>query len=398
MKPGKKIYLGAIILAALAITVAALAGRGKEVETVQARQGSITRTVVDTGYVQSTTDIDLYATQNVRVAEAPVKTGQPVKKDQILVVLENLDLALQVSEARSQLAQVKTTVAAAEAAIERARLELKDAEDNLNRIRELFQSGAASQVEYEKAKLQVEAGQQGLSEQNSQLENFQAQVDGLNQTIQQLGAKEEQLVVKSPANGVVVDIPVKPGQVLTAGALLVSIAAPDQLEVKADILSDDLAEIKVGQKVTITAPVLGEKTLAGEVKQIYPRAEEKQSALGIMQRRVPVIIALQEPGSLKVGYEVKVAIETICRQNVLILPREAVRTTGNNQKKVMAVSGKKVCHIIVQTGISDQENIEITGGLSAGDEVVKDGSLDLKEKSRVKPVNKSMEKNNLSGA
>lgn len=420
MKKKKKIYLGAGILVVLAMSIigTVLFSDGKEVETVQVRQGSIIRTVVDNGYVQPATSYDLQATQGARVDRVLVETGQPVKQGQTLVVLENLDLAMQINEVRSQLSQAKTTADGTRAAVERAQIELKDArertqgenfdraielkdaKENFDRAQELFQAGAITRVEYDKAKRQVEICQQSLNEQNYRveicrqslneqnyrLENILAQIAGLNQSLRQLTAKEQQLVVKSSVNGTVLSLPVKREQVLSPGALLVSIGVPDHLEVKADILSDDLAEIKVGQKATITAPVLGQKVLKGKVKQIYPRAEEKQSALGIIQRRVPVIIALNDQANLKPGFEVKVAIETLSRQDVMVLPREAICTTEDGQKEVLAVVNGRVQRRTVRTGISDHENIEITSGLTAGEMVVRDGSLDLKEKEKVKEV------------
>lgn len=158
-------------------------------------------------------------------------------------------------------------------------------------------------------------------------------------------------------------------------------AVPDQLEIKADILSDDLGEVSLGQKVKITAPVLGAKVLYGEVKEIYPLAEEKESALGVIQRRVPVIITLDDPANLKPGYEVKVAIETSTRQDVPVLPREAVRTMKNGGKEVIVVTDNRVEHRPVKTGIGDRDNIEITEGLAADETVIRDGNLDLKEKT-----------------
>jgi HlyD family secretion protein len=197
-------------------------------------------------------------------------------------------------------------------------------------------------------------------------------------------------MVKSPTDGTVLNLPVKQEEVVNSGALLAVLAAAGQLEVKADILSDDLGEVRVGQKVSITAPVLGGKKLAGAVKKIYPSAEEKESALGVIQRRVPVIITLPDPDVLKPGYEVRVAIETLTREDVLVLPREAVRTTGDGLKEVMVVTQQgQVQRRTVQTGLSDQENIEITGGLESGEMIVMDAGLDLKEKTRVKPVEKS---------
>jgi HlyD family secretion protein len=50
----------------------------------------------------------------------------------------------------------------------------------------------------------------------------------------------------------------------------------------------------------------------------------------------------------------------------------------------MVVVNKRIQHQLVKTGISDQDNVEITGGLTADELVIRDGSLDLAEKTRVK--------------
>lgn len=388
MKRRKKIYLGAGILAVLVIAALALTGEGEEVETVLAQKGQITRAVVDSGYIQPATDFGIHATQSARVTQIPVEEGQSVRQGQTLVVLENLDLSIQISEARSQLTQAASAVSGARAALSRTQLDLQDARDNLKRAEELYQAGALARVDYDKALLQAESLQQTLVEQKSRLDTALAMEAGLTGSLRQLTAKEQQLVVKSPVDGTVLSVAVKREQVLHPGTLLVNVAVPEQLEVKADILSDDLAEIRVGQKVTVTAPVLGSNVLTGEVRKIYPRAEEKQSALGIIQRRVPVIISLSDPGQLKPGYEVRVAIETQSRQDVLILPREAVRSTRDSGKEVLSVVNNKIERLQVQTGLSDQKNIEITGGLEIGDRVVKDAGLDLAEKTKIKVMQK----------
>lgn len=386
MKKRGKIYLGAGAAAVLILAALALSGRGTEAETVQARRGDITRTVADSGYVQPATDFDLHATQSARVTQVPVETGERIVQGQTLVVLENLDLSVQISDARSQLAQAGSTAAGARASLERTRLDLNDAQENYTRTEELFQAGAVTRVELDRARLQVETLRKSLTENSSRLEAALAQAGSLSQSLEQLGAKEQQLVVKSPVDGIVLNLPVKKEQVLGPGALIATVADSGPLEVKADILSDELADIKVGQRASITAPVLGQNTLTGEVKKIYPMAGEKQSALGVIQRRVPVIISLNDPSVLKPGYEVRAAIETACRQNTLLVPREAVRTRRDSQKEVMAITAGRVRHRIVTTGLSDGNDIEIIGGLEEGDRIIRDGSLDLAENTRVKPV------------
>ncbi|MDH7480165.1 MAG: biotin/lipoyl-binding protein, partial [Syntrophomonadaceae bacterium] len=210
-------------LVVLLVLVFIIARGGTEVEMVQVQPGSITRTVVDTGYVQAATDYELYATQSARVAETPVEAGQAVQPGQTLVVLENLDLSMQISEARSQLSQANAAVAAARIALRTAQLELEQARENRERIKQLLDAGGATPVEYERAQVQVETLEQQLGQQSVNLENSRQQVASINSLLQQLAAKEQQLVVKSPIAGVLLSCPVETGQVLMPGALLAKV-------------------------------------------------------------------------------------------------------------------------------------------------------------------------------
>lgn len=381
----KMLLLAGMVVILGSITAAAVLTGGAEVETVQARTGDIIRAVEDTGYVQPVTNYDLHAAQNARVFQVPVETGQRVKAGQTLVVLENLDLSLQIEDTRSQLSQTAASISATQAAAQRMELALKNAGENLERYRELYASGAASKVALEEAQLKVETLEQSLREQSSLLESTRAREAGLNRSLLDLNRKEGQLTLQSPVDGMVLSLPAKREQVVAPGTVLVTVAVPDKLEVKADILSDDLGEVKPGQRVKITAPVLGPKVLYGEVGEIYPLAEEKQSALGVIQRRVPVIVNLADPANLKPGYEVKVAIETSTGRGVVVIPRETVRTLKDGGKQVMVIIGNRVEHRSVLTGIGDRENIAVTQGLKAGEVIIRDGNLDLKANSRVKP-------------
>jgi len=375
------IVLVVILAAAAIITVK---NGGVEAETVQVGTGDIIQAVEDTGYIQPTTKYDLQAAQNAKIIRVPVENGQRVTKGQTLVILENLDLTMQITDTRSQLNQTAAALAAAQAAIDRNQLELKNAGDNLARTRQLFEAGAMTTVDYEAARLKVETLKQSLKEQTLLLESTRAQETGLNRSLQNLNRKEGQLVLQSPVAGEILSLPAQPEQVVNQGTTLASVAVAGKMEIKADILSDDLGEVKLGQQVKVTAPVLGAKVLTGKVVEIYPQAEEKQSALGVIQRRVPVIIILDDFANLKPGYEVKVAIETSARQGVLVVPREALRTLKDGSKEVMVVLDNRVAHRTVQTGIGDRENIEIIKGLQAGEVLIRDGSLDLKQNTRVK--------------
>lgn len=370
MERGRRnIIIGAGMAVVLILVIWAIANRGNDVETVKVRVGDINQTVEDIGYVRATRESGLYASQTASVASLNLEVGWPVKAGQVVAVLENLDLKVQMSDIDSRLIQAEATSRATTSSLQLAEMGLKNARDSLERTRVLYESGAVSRTDYEKAQLEVESARATVEEQKSQLEAVSAQIQGLKETRIHLAARETELVLKSPADGVILSLPVKIGQVVAPGTLVATVGGGNGLEVKADILGDDLTHVVVGQKVLVTAPGLNQDYLEGKVSQIYPQAEEKQSALGIVQQRVPVIITLEETANLKPGYEVDVAIQTLTHKEVLLVPREMVKTTPDGQQTVKLVDGGKIKEIPVKTGITDGTYIEITEGLTAGAEL-----------------------------
>ncbi len=357
---------------------------GTEVDTAEVIHGDIKLAVVDTGYVQASNQADIYATQSGRVASLMVSVGQNVAKGQVIAVLENKDLTMGSAQLQVQLSQANAAVSAAEAALAQSKLDLVQAQANYDRSRELFGSGAISQVEYDNAQALLDKVQAGIAAQEQSLQAAREQVANYQSLLNSSRQKENELQIKSPISGIVMQLPVRQGDAVMYGTQLAKVAPPGALEIKVDILSDDLGQIMVGNKAEITAPVLGGEVLNGEVAQIYPQAEEKQSALGVVQRRVPVIIKLDDISNLKPGYETRVSIITGGKENILLIPRESVTTAPDGSKQVMVIIKNRVAIRKVSTGLFDTRSIEITDGLEAGDLIVRDGSASLKANARVK--------------
>lgn len=386
MKKRKRWIWGLGVLLILAGAVYLYQRPGTLVEVVDVKTGTIARTVEETGYVEPVESLELYADQYARVVETRVETGDKVKKDQVLIVLENPELAVEIANMEVQLSQAQSGAGSLKSSLHQMELELSKAEKDLKRGEELFNEGAITQDEYEEIDFLADTARGNVGRIKEELARNNDQVFGLKKSLAELKQKKAGLVVESPFDGVVLELSVKQEGVVSPGSQLISVAKPDQLKIKVDILSDDLAQVKLGQPVLITAPVLGKTVLKGTVMQIYPKAEEKQSALGVVQRRVPVMISFQETGILKPGYEVQAAIQIEKQENVLVLPRESVRTTGTGEKEVFLVDQGKVKFLPVETGIFDSENIEITGGLKKGDMVIKNAGLDLKEGQKIETI------------
>ncbi|MDO9509563.1 MAG: efflux RND transporter periplasmic adaptor subunit [Thermovirgaceae bacterium] len=357
--------------------------RPLEVSAVAVVRGTISSGVEEDGYVQAIDDRNLYATQNARIVEVPVEAGDEVSRGQILVRMTNPDLDALLAEVRAYSGQAEKSVSGYAAAVASMRLLLADEKRTLERSRPLFQAGAISRTELEQASLRVERIGKDLKEAEARLASSAELRKGLRDQLGELEKKSGELTLTSPIDGYVLNLPAKEDQVVAPGDLVVGLAVRNEMEIRADVLSDALGSVEVGQHVRITAPVLGGIALDGRVKKIYPLAEEKISPLGVEQRRVPVIITLPVTGVLKPGYEVRVFIMTARRDNALLLPVESIRTEDGS-KKAFKVSGGKIRVTTVKTGITDRRMVEILGGLEEGDIVVRDASLDIQEGQRVR--------------
>lgn len=380
----KKIYWAILLAIALTGIIYYFGTAATAVDMTKVGRGDISHTVVDTGYVQAADKVDIFAPQGGRIISLPVWVGQTVEKNQLLMVLQNRDLAMNSQQLQIQLNQANAAVNADQKALEQGNLELADSRIRFTRAQELYRAGAISQVEYDAARSLLDKALVSTEAQGQNLQSAQAQVNNYQSLVNSARNNEQELQVKSPISGTIMQLPMQQEEVVMYGTTLAQVASAEKLEIKVDLLSDDLGEVKLGQKVQITAPVLGDVVLNGEIIKIYPQAEEKTSALGVIQRRVPTIVKLDSIGNLKPGYETRVNIITASRKNVIIVPREAVLTSSTGEKQVMRVINGRVGFRVVKTGLMDSKNIEIIAGLSAGDHIIKDASVVLKENARVK--------------
>lgn len=382
----KKIWiaLGLVVVIIVAMTVKN--SGGEQVEVFKASRGTLTMTVEETGYVQAVNDHEVQAIQAGRVAELMVDIGTAVESGQTLMRLSNPDLTGEMASVRSQLAGTEAELQTALLGADSLNLELEQAKSDLDRKKALLESGALARAEYDQAQLQVVKLEKSLAQKEAGVTGLNNQLASLGQKLGSLEEKADELQVISPITGTVLNLPVKVGQVAAPGTLLAQIGSDRHLEVEAELLSDEISRVKIGQTARITAPVLGNTVLSGKVSKIYPRAYERISALGVSQRRVPVIIDLDRNVNLQPGYEVRVAIETLRKEGVVLLPRESVRLTEDGKYRVLVVTEGRVRERLIQVREKNQQWVEVLKGVNVGETVVRDGSQELKTGSRVKAV------------
>lgn len=382
----RKTWLVGIVVAVVIGIAALVLGGGQPVQVVEAQQGTFSQVVEETGYVQVVEEQQIQATQAARVSQLLLEAGDQVHNGQLLMILTNPELEAEIASVQSQLAQVESQLEQAQLQLVSLQAQLNQARNDMDRKKALLDAGALSEAEYQAAQLVLTQTESQLAQQESGAAALAKQVKDYQVMLDTLFTKRAELEVKSSVDGILLDLLVKKGQVVTPGMLLAQVGAGEELEVKIDLLSDEIRQVQVGQKATISSPVLGEKSLRGQIRKIYPQAYERVSALGVIQRRVPVLVSLEETANLRPGYEVRVGIETVHKEDVTLLPREAIRLMNDGEYQVMTVVDNRIVSKPVKIGEKNQLSVEIIEGIQPGEMVVKDASLVLKEGSRVKPV------------
>ena len=145
----------------------------------------------------------------------------------------------------------------------------------------------------------------------------------------------------------------------------------------------DAAKILLGDKVTLTFDAIPDLTLTGKVAQINPVGTVSQ---GVVNYDVKIQFDSQDP-RVKSGMTVNAAIITASHMDVLTVPQSAVKTQNGNSfvqmfdtpitataitaagsQGVLSATAPK--QVPVQVGISDDTNVEITSGLTNGEQII----------------------------
>jgi HlyD family secretion protein len=205
--------------------------------------------------------------------------------------------------------------------------------------------------------------------------------------------KNEKLgAMTSPVDGIVLERAVSNERQLSAGTTLVRIGRWEDLEIEADVLSQDVVRVKAGQQVEVHGAAIGPRAATAQVIRIFPAGFTKVSSLGVEQQRVKVIMKfspddwqrLRAENELGVDYRVRVRIYTADAPQALAIPRSALFRGVNNDWQVFSVRDGRAHLQGVKIGLANDDRVEIIGGLAAGDQVILAPETNLTEGQRVR--------------
>ena len=191
-------------------------------------------------------------------------------------------------------------------------------------------------------------------------------VASLRAALSQAVANRDKAVLKAPIDGVVSKVNKKRGEYVSMSDVVVEMLTP-HYEVSVDIPETDVVKTKVGDAVVITLDAYGDDIkFGGKVINIDPDSTEVED---VVYYRVKV--ALDETDKeIKPGMTANVTVSTASRENVLYIPIRALRTNDSG-KYVRVLKNNIPTDISITIGLkADNGQVEVTGGLSEGDDVV----------------------------
>lgn len=319
------------------------------VQTAVIKPTGMTQEYTYSGEVRGRYESQLAFQVNGKVSKRLVEVGTQVQAGDALMQIDSKDLQQVVNSNSAQ--------------VYGAESQLKLAESNLNRYRQLYEHGVVSRAVLD------------------QFENqYEVAVAATRQTTAQLSAGENQLgysVLYADHSGVISKINVEAGQVVSAGQPVMTLVQDGEWEVEISVPENRIDELRKLPQVKVSFWALPNISIDGAVREISPMADP-------LTRTYKVRISLANPSpEIKLGMTASVALMGSDAQTAATIPLSAIYQNGDTPN-VWVVNGDTVTLRQIQTGKFGDGTIQVIAGLQQGDRIVTAGVHKLSEGQKVK--------------
>ncbi|WP_024482125.1 efflux RND transporter periplasmic adaptor subunit [Cellulophaga baltica] len=274
-----------------------------------------------------------------------VKEGQNVRKDQILGKIDDGGLSQQVAQLEIQAELAKTT---------------------FERQKRLWDQQIGSEIQYLQAKSTYEAQSRAVAQ------------------LQQQIAKT---VIKAPFSGTIDDVITEQGSVVAAGqSPIMRIVNLDHMYIETDVPENYITNVSKGKSVEVEFPILG-KTISTKIRQAGDFINPSNRTF-----KVEVGIPSKESG-VKPNLTARLKINDYTNENAVLIPQSIISENADGEQYVYLVSDKKANEegiakkIIIKTGKTQGDVIEVLEGLENGAEIIKEGARSVEDGQTVKVIN-----------
>jgi len=373
------VWTGGAILAVIVLASFMSRDDTVPVRTALVQRGTVRSVISSNGKIEPVQNFEAHAPIGTPVKRVLVKEGDHVRKGQLLVALDDAEARSQASKA---LAQVRASqadldalhsggtqeeVLTIRAQLVKARTERDAAKRNLDALRGLQTNGAASPGEVAEAEGQLARAEADVKLlEQKQKERF-SQPEAARVLAQEYQAESaysaaqdtlSKLNVHAPFDGVVYSLPVREGNYLNPGDLILQEADLSSVRVRAFIDEPDVARLVPGQKIEVSWDAMPGRSWEGAVNTIPSTLKLRGT------RNVGETTCILDNHDYKLLPNVNVGVTIVTgeHQNALTVPREAIRQE-DDQPYVFQIVNDQLQRRNVQIALANLTRVEVTNGI-----------------------------------
>lgn len=296
------------------------------------------------GNVETKKNVVLTAEMAGVLEKIYVEEGQKVAKGQVLARIDDGGLNQQLAQMQTQLELAKTTY---------------------ERRERLWDQQIGSEIEYLQAK-----------------SNYEGQINAVNQMKSQVAKS----AVTAPFSGVIDEIVTEQGNMVNPGQTqILRLVNLDDMYINSDIPETYISNVTEGKSVEVSFPVLGD-TVETKVRQtssyINPNNRTFNAEIAVPNKK----------NNIKPNLTARVKINDYTNKNAILVPQNIISENAEGQQYLYVLDEMEgdtavAKRVIVETGKSQGDKIEILKGLENGDLIIKEGARSVKEGQAVKLIN-----------
>ena len=315
------------------------------ITTFTAKETVFTHFLELQGNVQTKQNLVIYPEMSGVLSHVYVKEGQQVGKGQILAKIDDGGLGQQVAQLQIQADLAKTT---------------------FERQERLWNQKIGSEIQYLQAKSNYEAQQKAVNQMQSQL---------------------EKTIVRAPFSGVIDDVITDQGSVVAPGqSQLMRIVNLDNMYIETDVPESYISNVSKDKNVQVEFPVLG-KTMDAKIRQAG-------NFINPANRTFKVEVAVpNKDRAIKPNLTAKLKINDYTNDNAILIPQSIISENENGQQYIYVIKDKNekdeaiAERVIIETGKTQEDVIEVLVGIEDGAEIIKEGARSVKDGQTVKIIN-----------
>jgi HlyD family secretion protein len=322
----------------------------KQVELHAVEYKLIKSSILASGTLAFREQVQLRSEVIGQVTKLLVEEADRVAKDDLVITLDPKSYQAQVeqAEARVRIQQI---------AIERQRLLIKNLAERVERQEAMFKANLVDEDSFEALQNSLDLARVDLRSLQESLLQARAALDQAEELL-------EKTNIRSPIDGIVIQIDIKVGETVIAGttnipgSTMMVIADPSETLTEVQVDEADIAQVRQNQKADIFTAAFPDKPLAGTVQSIASVARQApgQQSLSFL---VKILLDEQDSRVIRPGMSVRADIYTETSEETLAVPVQAVLYDED-----------KAVRKDVKTGLSSDSDQEILEGLEKGERVI----------------------------